>query len=231
VLLLDTGDALLGDGFLGNETMGESIVAGMNLMGYDAMALGPKELSLEASVLRQRIREAHFPVLSANAVWRATGESVAQPYTILDIGSHRVGIIGLTRPSDENLGGVEILDPRETLERIVPELRESADTVVLLTNIPYRSALELVRNVPGIALLVAALPGQLPDRAVRVSETGTLAVTAEQALPRHAGRRVGRLVASLAGNGSFTGEVWTSVPMDGSYPDDPTMTALLDTYR
>jgi 2',3'-cyclic-nucleotide 2'-phosphodiesterase (5'-nucleotidase family) len=231
LLLLDTGDALVGDGPLGNDTLGEAIVAGMNLMGYDAMALGPKELSLDVSVLEQRMEEARFPMLSANVNWHATGEPVAQPYTILEIDSHRIGIIGLTRPPETDLGAVDILDPGAALARIVPEVEEKADTVVLLTSLPYRSALELARTVPGIDLLIAALPVQLPDRAVRISETGTLAVTAEQPLPRHAGRRVGRLVATLGSNGSLTNEIWTSVPMDRSYPDDPTMKALLDKYR
>jgi 5'-nucleotidase len=231
LLLLDTGDALIGDGPLGNDTLGEAIVDGMNLMGYDAMALGPKELSLEASVLQQRMEEAGFPMLSANAIWRANGEPVAQPYTVLESDLHRIGIIGLTRPSEKELSAIDILDPGVALAGIVPEVRENADTVILLTNLPYRSALELARTVPGIDLLVAALPVQLPDRAVRISETGTLAVTAEQPLARHAGRRVGKLVATLGNNGSLTNETWTSVPMDRSYPDDPTMKALLDKYR
>jgi len=40
------GDALVGGGILGDITQGEAIVAGMNLMSYDAFALGPKELAL-----------------------------------------------------------------------------------------------------------------------------------------------------------------------------------------
>lgn len=231
LLLLDTGDALIGDGPLGNDTMGEAIVAGMNLMGYDAMALGPKELSLGVSVLQQRIEEARFPMLSANANWRASGEPVAQSYTVLEFDRHRVGIIGLTRPSEGNLGAVDVLDPGAVLASIVPEVREKADTVVLLTNLPYRSALELAREVPGIDLLVAALPFQLPNQAVQLSETGTLAVTADQSFPRHAGRRVGRLVVTLGSHGPLTHEIWTSVPMGRSYPDDPIMEALLAKYR
>jgi len=43
LLLLDTGDALAGGKRLGDATQGQVIVDGMNLMGYDAMALGPLE--------------------------------------------------------------------------------------------------------------------------------------------------------------------------------------------
>jgi 2',3'-cyclic-nucleotide 2'-phosphodiesterase (5'-nucleotidase family) len=228
---LDTGDALIGDGVLGNKTMGEAIVAGMNLMGYDAMALGPKELSLGAALLRQRMQEAQFSMLSANVLWSGTKELVAEPYVVLQFGSQRVGVIGLTRQTGEDLADFEVLDPQEAIAGQVSEVGKLADTTVLLTNLGYRAALELVQAVPGIDLVVAALPGQLPEQAARVPGTVTLAVTAEQAAPRHAGRRVGRLVVTLGSDGSLSGERWSSVPMGSDIADDVEMRTLLDDYR
>ncbi len=228
---MDTGDALIGDGVLGNKTMGEAIVAGMNLMGYDAMALGPKELSLGATVLRQRMQEARFPLLSANVLWRDTRELVAEPYVVLPLGSYRVGVIGLTRLPDEDLTDFEVMDPREAIADHASEVVGTADITVLLTNLGYRAAFELVQAVPGIDLVVAALPGQLPDRAVRIPGTTSLAVTAEQPAPRHAGRRVGKLVVTLGSDGSLRGERWSSVSMGPDIADDPEMRALLDSYR
>jgi 2',3'-cyclic-nucleotide 2'-phosphodiesterase (5'-nucleotidase family) len=229
--LLDTGDALIGDGVLGNETMGEAVVAGMNLMGYDAMALGPEELSLGATLLQQRMQEARFPMLSANVLSRDSRELVAKAYVVLEFGSHRIGVIGLTRQPNEDLADFEILDPQESVAGYVPEIVESADTVVLLTNLGYRAAVEVVQAVPDIDLVVAALPRQLPENAARVPGTTALAVTAEQALPRHAGRRVGRLVISLGSDGSLSGERWSSIPMGSEIADDPEMEILLDSYR
>jgi 2',3'-cyclic-nucleotide 2'-phosphodiesterase (5'-nucleotidase family) len=228
---LDTGDAWIGDGVLGNKTMGEAIVAGMNLMGYDAMALGPKELSLGVNLLRQRMQEAHFPLLSANVLWRDSGELVVEPYVVLPLGPYRVGVIGLTRPPDENLADFEVLDPEESIADHVSEVVEVADTIVLVTNLGYRTAFELVQAVPEIDLVVAALPGQLPERVERVAGTTTLAVTAEQPAARHAGRRVGRLVVRLGSDGSLGSERWTSVPMGSDIADDLEMKALLDNYR
>jgi 2',3'-cyclic-nucleotide 2'-phosphodiesterase (5'-nucleotidase family) len=206
-------------------------VAGMNLMDYNAMALGPNELSLGGKVLQTRLDEVQFPVLSANVLWTSTGKHVTQPYTILKVGAQRVGVIGLTRLPDVELADFEYLEPKEALSPLVAEVRAQADSVILLTNMPYRSALELVQEVPGIDLLVAALPTQLPDRAVRVLETGTLAVTAEQPLPRHAGRRIGKLVVTLGGDGTLGDEFWASVPLGPSVGDDPEMGALLEKYH
>ena len=211
--------------------MGEEIVAGMNLMGYDAMAIGPHELELGASTLRQRLGESEFAMLSANALWSADNGHVGEPYTILQIGSFRVGVIGLTRVPDIQIADFTVLDPEEVLAGLVPEVNEQADTVIVLTNLSYRSALELAQAVPGIDLMVAALPRQVPDRAVRAPVTGSLVVTAEQSLPRHSGRRVGRLAAVIDGNGTLREEVWLSVAMGPELADDPDMRDLLDEYR
>ena len=91
--------------------MGEDIVAGMNLMGYDAMAIGPVDLKLGAAALRQRMSEAEFPLLSANVLWRGDRGYVGDSYTILQAGSYRIGVIGLTRLPDGELFDYEFLDP------------------------------------------------------------------------------------------------------------------------
>ena len=231
LLLLDTGDALKAAGSPASKAMGEEIVAGMNLMGYDAMAIGPAELGLAPAILQQRLDEAEFPMLSANAIWSSDQVPVGVPYTILQIDSHRFGLIGLTRLPDRELADFEVLDPQDQLARLVPEVGEQADTVVLLTNLSYRSALELAEVVPGIDLVVAALPGQLPDHAVRAPQTGALVVTAEQPLPRHSGRRVGKLTVVVDSDGALSGEVWVSTALGPEVADDPDMSGLLEAYR
>ena len=230
VLLLDTGDALVGGGPLGDYTKGEVIVDGMNHMGYDAMALGPKELGLGQDTLRQRLEEAEFPMLSANTVLSGTQDLVAQPYSIVQVGNHRIGVIGVTRIPDGRLGVFQVLDPVQAALEYVPQVAAQSDVVVLLTNMPYRPAISLAQAVPGIDLVVAALPTQLPDKALRTSN-GALVITAEQPLPRHAGRRVGRLVVTAGSDGALSDESWQSVSMGPQIPDDPLMTLLLEKHN
>ncbi len=203
----------------------------MNLTGYDALALGPKELSLGLDTLRQRMAEADFPLLSANVVLTGTDELVAEPYAVREVGGFCLGIIGLTRVPDKAKPGFEVGDPQAALARFLPELTERADTIVLLTNLNFRQGRALVQAVPGVDLLVAALPGQLPQQALRVADTGTLAVTAEQPLLRHTGRRVGKLVVTLGNGGTLSGESWQSISLDDRFVDDLEMQLLLDKYR
>ena len=200
-------------------------------MGYHAMALGPEELELGLETLDERMGEADFPMLSANVVLSATGELLAQPYTVLELGDRRLGVLGLTRVPAETLTEFRVLDPGQAMTRYVPELAREVDTVVVLTNQTYRSALALAQEVSGIDLIIAALPGQLPENAVRVPGTGTLVVTAEQASPRHSGRRVGKLGVTLDRDGSLSEEQWESVWMDPSIADDPEMAELVEGYR
>lgn len=231
VLVLDTGDALVGGGLLGDATQGGAVVAAMGYVGTDAMALGPKELSLGVATLRIRLSEASFPMLSANVLISGTHDLLAPAYVILKEAGHRIGIIGLTRVPAEPSAGFEVQDPFSTAATVVPEVSNMAETVILLTNLDYRSAMSLMAGVPGIDLVVAAEPGQLPPDAVAVPGTSSLIVTAEQPMARHTGRRVGRLAVTISGDGQLTDPVWRSVPLDNTFPDDPGMKALLDRFR
>lgn len=200
-------------------------------MGYDAMALGPNELELGPEKLALRIAESDFPVLSANVVASATGEAPARPFTVLEVNGHRLGVLGLTRQPDLPVPGFEVRDPGSTAAQYLPEIAQQAGTVVLLTNLAYRDALTLADEIAGIDLVIAALPDQLPEAAVRTPRTGALVVTAEQASPRHSGRRVGRLLVTLGSDGRLAGEQWESVWMDPSIADDPSMADLIEDYR
>ncbi len=230
-MLLDTGDALIGGGVLGEKTRGQAIVAGMNLMAYDAMALGPKELSLGPDLLRQRMEEAEFPILSANVVVSGTQELIAQPYVILEVGGHHLGIIGLTRVPDRPLAGFQVLDPQQAVARYLPEVAGRADVIIVLTNMTYQTALTLAGAVPGIDLVVAALPDKLPGQVTTAPGTGTMVVVAERPVARHTGRQVGRLVVTVGADGTLSEPSWKIEPMTRQIADDPAMKALLSRYQ
>jgi 2',3'-cyclic-nucleotide 2'-phosphodiesterase (5'-nucleotidase family) len=96
VLVVDAGNTFWGTSGVGATTQGKVMAEAMNLMEYDAAALGETDLQLGENVLRLRLQEARFPVLSANVVVQATGKLFAQPYLLLERGGRTLGIIGLT---------------------------------------------------------------------------------------------------------------------------------------
>lgn len=229
--MLDTGDALVGGGSLGDSTSGEVIVAGMSLMGYDAMALGLNELSLGPDLLGERLRDASFPVLSANAVLATTGELVAPAFTMLDVGGYRIALIGLTKEPAQQPAGFVVQDPTAAAANCAEQVGAQADLVIVLTNLTYRASIALAQAVPGIDIIVAAQPDQLPSQISEAPGTETYVVTAEQPVLRHTGRRVGLLELTVTGEGPAADATWQSVWMAGDIPDDPAMAAFLKEYE
>ena len=55
---------------------------GMNLVGYDAMAIGNHEFDNPLTVLRQQEKWAKFPLLSANIYQKSTGERLFKPWAL-----------------------------------------------------------------------------------------------------------------------------------------------------
>jgi 5'-nucleotidase / UDP-sugar diphosphatase len=200
----------------------------MDLLAYDAMALGPKDLSLGAEELDRRLTEATFAVLSANVVRSGSGEPFARPYTVLERGGHRIAVVGLTRrESGDGAADFTVGDPAQALAEVVPQAAGEASTVILLTNIDLESAERLVGQVTGIDLVVAGNPMYVPDHAIRLTGSNTLAVAAERPSSGHSGRRVGRLNVTVGADGSLGGEAWSTLNLGSELADDKAMADLL----
>src|SRR5215831_14794825 len=91
-LIFDAGDYSTGT-FLADEFKGAPMIQVMNKIGYDAGTIGNHEFDYGQNALRLRLREAKFPVLSANL---QTPVSEIKQYTIVNARGIRFGLIGLT---------------------------------------------------------------------------------------------------------------------------------------
>ncbi len=228
--MLDTGDAWTGSGTLGDQTKGAAVVAAMNAVGYDAMALGERELRLGPEVLGKRLAEAQYATVSANAQ-RQDGKAVSQPYALLDVGDHRLAVLGITRPPEQPVPGFRIGDPATAITEWLPRLRELVHAVIVLTNLTPDEVRNVAGSEPGICLIVAANPTWVRDHAERLPGNGALLVAAERPSAGHTGRYVGRLQATLQSDGRLTGETWRTITLDDSFADDAAMAALLNSFR
>jgi len=141
VLLVDSGDTIQGAAeqavaFAAGQP--DPIVAAMNLLGYDAMALGNHEFDFGMARTRASMAEARFPWLSANTIG-AGGRPAFEPYALKTLAGVRIGILGLTTAtagaaSPTLVGTVSFEDPAAAARRWVPVLREKekADLVVVV---------------------------------------------------------------------------------------------------
>lgn len=222
MLVLDAGDSLVGDQNPALKTKGQTSIAAMNMMTYTAMALGPKDLGLGVTVLNQRMAEARFAILSANAVVSATGQLVAKPYVIQELGGHKVAIIGLSAvvKSPE----IVVRDPLATAQTVVAEVSKQADVIILLSHAGATVDQQIADNVRGIDLIVS---GDKPALAAPwlSKTTNTPVVRADTALAGHAGRIIGIARLSFDAQGNLVNQKWERVELSPSISDDPTMSA------
>jgi 2',3'-cyclic-nucleotide 2'-phosphodiesterase (5'-nucleotidase family) len=219
-LLLDAGDSLTGDTDPARKSQGQTSVTVMNMLGYDAMALGPQDLSLGLAVLQQRMAEAKFAVLSANAAISATGELLAKPYVIRDLGGRKVAIVGLS--GGNGTAEIAVRDPFKTAQTIVAQLAGQADVVILLSHAGETVDQKIADAVPRISLIVSSGPFALA-MPWHSEKTGTFIVHADEATSGHAGRRIGIAMLASDPSGKVSLPNWQHVDLGPEIADDPVM--------
>ena len=141
---------------------------GMNLLGFQAMAVGNHEFDKPLLVLRMQRDLAKFPMLAANIY--ENGQRMFDPYKVFTIDGLRIGVMGLTTEDTykmvmpENVKNIEFRSTQAEAAKVVPELRAKADVVIAATHMGhYANGLsgsqapgdvELARAVKGIDLVV-----------------------------------------------------------------------------
>ncbi|MFQ5812738.1 MAG: bifunctional metallophosphatase/5'-nucleotidase [Anaerolineae bacterium] len=228
VLLLDGGNTLFGDRPLAQQTQGQAIVAAMNLLGYDALVLGGQDFRLGLDVLRQRMEEAEFPILSANAVISGTDRLFATPYVIKEIGDHKVAIIGLTNQEAASAAGgdIVVLDPLKTLKDVMVEVSEEADVVIVLSHLGTEVDFQMAGEVKGIDLIVGGHSRDVLDPPLWNEASGTVIAQAG-----YQGRWIGVVSLDVDSQGTVADHQGQVVLLGDEFADDPEMGAFLDQYK
>jgi len=229
VLLLDAGDTLISDRWLAKQSQGKIVIEAMNLMGYDAMALGERDLQLGPKTLRQRMADAAFPFLSANVELK--GKLFAEPYVIKEIDGHRIAIIGLTGVIPDAAHGFQVRDPLETAQRLVAELRPQADIIILLAHVGQEMEQRLKEEVEGIDVIVGGSALPRPGQAVWDETAGVLILPSERPSPGHAGRFIGVARLNFDSHGRLVNYESQMVVLSPNVADDPELIALLQRYK
>ena len=220
-LLLDAGDTIQGTPLAYYYARVEPITGGakhpmavaMNLMDYDAAALGNHEFNYGLDTLRAFEEQLNFPLLGANAVDIATKRPVFPPYVIKTYRTRRgpkltVGVLGLTNPGiaiwdkAHVEGRLEFPGLVEQARKYVPEMkRRGCDVVVVSAHsgaetsssygdaLPPENASTLVaEQVPGVdAILVGHAHQEIAERFVTNQVTGRDVLLCE---PKYWGMRL-----------------------------------------
>jgi 2',3'-cyclic-nucleotide 2'-phosphodiesterase (5'-nucleotidase family) len=183
-VLLDSGDLLQGNplAFVHSGTDGSDIhpvTRAMNLLAYDAAAIGNHEFNYGIEHLDRVVRQAAFRLLSANIFLAGTDQHAYAPYTIVERQMSRrpirVGVTAVTPPGvllwdrDNVQSRLDFRGIVESVRPVVAAMRsEGADIVVVAshgglagssydtaaTRVPAENAAaDLAREVAGIDVI------------------------------------------------------------------------------
>ena len=139
---------------------------GMNMIGYDAMALGNHEFDNPLDVLLKQEGWANFPFLAANIFYKDSGKLVFKPYILENLEGVNVAILGLTTEDTEalavkdNVKDIYFNDAVLTAKEWVPRLKErNADIIIALTHIGHYLNAQHGNNAPGDITLAWEVDG------------------------------------------------------------------------
>ncbi len=164
-LILSAGDVNTGVPE-SDELDAEPDIRGMNLIGYDAMALGNHEFDKPLEILRKQEKWAKFPFLAANVYQKGSDQRLFKPWAVFNRMGLKIAVLGLITPDTARLANpaglkeIEFHDPVEETKKAVAELRatEKPDVIVALTHLGYYEDGKYGSNAPGDVTLARSLP-------------------------------------------------------------------------
>lgn len=174
-ILVDAGDNLQGtlltDDLYSSQASLQNVthpvIAAMNTIGYDAMALGNHEFNFGTDLIKKVEQEATFPLLSANTYLKGTNTNFVKATETKVIDGVKVSVIGLTIPhvamwdgdkvshlefkplNEEAKKQVQILQATEKPDIIVAAIHAGLDN-----DDPGAAARNVVKEVPEIDAFV-----------------------------------------------------------------------------
>jgi 2',3'-cyclic-nucleotide 2'-phosphodiesterase/3'-nucleotidase len=148
-ILIDQGSMLSGSALTDYfatvpSKLANPMITMYNVLGYDAVVLGPGELAYGPAYLSKVLPTANFPILSANA--QTTGKTwpAFKPYTIkeFNVGKDkkkeliRIGIIGTSSISADapDHPGLTFTDQTAAIENVIKKIGAQVDAIVIVKN-------------------------------------------------------------------------------------------------
>ncbi len=201
-------------------------------LGLDFHTLGNHEFDYGWRKIPEFIREASFPVVSANVVNRE-GELLAEEaYRIREVNGIRVAVIGvltgeLNRLTRASLRGPwNTLPVTETVTRYVDEIGSRADLIVVLSHIFPDEEDRILRENPRVPVIISGHHHGGQDEVKEYQ--GRICVKT-----RPYGRELGRLDIEFdLDRKRVVSHRWMRIPVNArTYPPDPATLVLVEKWE
>lgn len=157
--LVDIGDHVDRVHPISEALMGKGNISLLNDLGYDLVTIGNNEgITFGHEDLFHLYDDATFPVVCANleSLQDQLPDWLQSTVKLKSFHGVRIGVIGLTAPFNDyyELLGWHISDPYDVLEKVVHELKETTDIIVLLSHLGISEDQEIARRFPHIDVII-----------------------------------------------------------------------------
>lgn len=162
-ILIDAGDCTQGT-LLGSHSRGNDIINLMNLAGYDIMIPGNHEFDYGIDSLKENIKSANFPIISANLLNNDKSPFLKSDKSngcniIKNINNKKIGFFALTtsttkyQTNPDNIEGIVFEDELITAKKQVQYLKnQKVDAIVGITHIGNTES--IIKEIPDIDIMI-----------------------------------------------------------------------------
>ena len=229
VVRLDVGGLVQGFGRQA-ELKFQTSIEGKLKMGYDAIAFGTDDLRLpagELAAVAAGVDGKPSPFLAANVGLLGKPGEIMPQSRVIEAGGLKIGvtaILGKTYQKEIHNDEIEMSDPEAALAKIVPELKQKADYLVLLAHATREESIAWGKRFPAFNVVVSSdgWP-EPPDRQQIIRGTKTLLITVGE-------KGKNAIVLGLY-DGSPLLVRYQRVPLDSRFPASPDMKMLMAAYQ
>ncbi|MEX0938665.1 MAG: multiheme c-type cytochrome [Pirellulales bacterium] len=229
VVSVDLGDQIKRFGPQANIKFRKAVES-LSQIGYTGVGFGPHDLRLPVEHLIGTAANlgGESPLfVSANVgLFELPSEFVA-PFKVVEAGGRRIGITSILGPSHLgaiNNDGIQIIPAEEGLQKALPELRQQADFLVLLSHATPAESRELAAKFPEFDIVVTAGGAAEPPREPTMLDGGKTRLV-----------EIGHKGMYVAVLGLYddpqTPIRYQRVPLDARFPDSPAMQQMLVEYQ
>ncbi len=202
----------------------------MELMGYDALNLGGPEFTFGKEFLEHTLSHVSFPYITSNLLSNGSRLPWTKEYIIKDVGGIKAAILGVINPNDltqlpnqDRVKDLQVTPPETALARLLPEVREKADLVILLSRFDVKETIALAKAVKGIDVAISSGSDDVfyaePLANTVILQTGSQ------------GKTLGLQKITIDGKGVLSAGDRRHVPLFSSVPDDEGIARLVETFK
>ncbi len=236
VLPVSGGGFAMGGSAESQKTQSLFLMDVMGSMKYEAVNVTPADLSWGVQTLRDLAVKDKLDLVSSNLKQKADGKFVFNPYVVRNVKGIRVAFLGVMQegealsPYNSDGDNLSVLDPKEAVAALLPEVRTKADVVVVFTHLGQRKSQQLVDEVKGIDVAISGMDGFVNHKVTEVGSDST----GGKSLVLEAGERgkyLGALMMVVSEHGKILRYTHEMHALDKNVKDDSLTTIMMNDLK